>query len=618
MKTISPALQAHLDGELTTLADLVKITRADGVVKAFTSHDADLVVDGVTYVADGSFAAHAFDNAAALKADSAAIEGILDSALLSENEIKAGLYDHARIDVYVCNWSDPAQGVVPLRRGWLGEVRLAGGRYVAELRGLHDLLQRTVGDTYTPECRYDLGDARCGVNVAALTVAGSVSGVADRVVFTDAARTEAAGVFNYGKLVWTSGANTGLSMEVQNWDAASRTFTLWLPMPNNVAGNIVWASSLIETAHENQVGGGKGGALGGGGTRTTYSYSLHCAVAICSGVIGGIATIWADSKVIYQNGVWKTGVVGNATVYAGTATQDVDPLMESMIGAGQVPAYRGVAYIVLESLQLADFGSRLPNLTFEVLPQDIAPEPTWLGVVDAGVNFSAVTMRNGGMPPLTIEGGSSGARRVLMGGYTVTGATATFTATAYDVTGDVPVEQARTQSAGFAVSDVGDHSWALAPDGRFVALCLQDASTTPTHRLALYDVENRQFGALLSLNLPAGNDPKRVAWIDAQHFVLTDVAGGKRGLRVLARAGLSVVDLGFFDVWGAGSAAAMKPLYYAQFTPLADGLLHYAANTSPYFTAIYVRPRVPCQMPARARSGPRLARVSTSMGLGSV
>jgi uncharacterized phage protein (TIGR02218 family) len=241
MKPVSPALQAHLDGELTTLADLVKITRTDGVTPGFTTHDADLTLGGVTYRADGAFTPQGMDNAARLKADGFEVEGILDDALLSAADMRAGLYDHARIDVYVCNWADLSQGTVQLRRGWLGEVALRDGRYVAELRGFHDLLQRRVGDIYTPECRYDLGDSRCGVNVAALTVTGTVTGVTDRMTFADAARTEGDGYFSYGKLTWTSGANAGLSMEAQNWDGAGKVFSLWLPMPCDVSAGDAYA-----------------------------------------------------------------------------------------------------------------------------------------------------------------------------------------------------------------------------------------------------------------------------------------------------------------------------------------------------------------------------------------
>jgi uncharacterized phage protein (TIGR02218 family) len=235
MKTIGTALQAHLDGELTTLAALVKITRVDGMVLGFTTHDLDLVAGGVTYKADGSFSPAVLKNAAALKASSYEITGILDSALVNEANLKAGLYDHARIDVYMCNWADLSQGVVQIRRGWLGEINLIDGKYVAALRGLHDLLGRRVGDVYTAECRYQFCDQNCGKSLSSYTFTGSVSGVTDLADFTDTARTEASGIFNYGILTWTSGANNGLSMEVANWDLPSFTFSLWLPMPNAIA-----------------------------------------------------------------------------------------------------------------------------------------------------------------------------------------------------------------------------------------------------------------------------------------------------------------------------------------------------------------------------------------------
>ncbi|MDX2027702.1 MAG: DUF2163 domain-containing protein [Alphaproteobacteria bacterium] len=234
MKSISPTLQAHLDGELTTLAYLVKITRADGAVKGFTTHDSNLIVDGVTYKADGAFTPSALQSSSGLATDNLEVTGILNSGDLEDSDIEAGYYDQARVDIYVCNWADVTQGVMQLRRGWLGEVALSGGHYVAEMRGLHDLLQRPIGAYYTPECRYDLGDSRCAVNIAALTVTGSVTLVADNANFTDSSRSESNDVFNYGKLTWTSGANNGLSMEVKDWNGSAKNFTLWLPMPNAV------------------------------------------------------------------------------------------------------------------------------------------------------------------------------------------------------------------------------------------------------------------------------------------------------------------------------------------------------------------------------------------------
>lgn len=236
MKTIPTALQTHLNGD-TTLAELIKITRADGVVKAFTSFDRDLVVGGVTYKADGSFWAKNLKNAAELKANNFEVTGLIDSDQIDANDVEKGVYDHARVDVYICNWAGLTQGVVQLRRGWLGEVALVGGKYVAQMRGLHDFLQRRVGDTYTPECRHNIGEGICSVALEALAVTGTVTSVTDNATFEDYNCFAADAYFNYGKIVWTSGANQGLSMEVKDWDGDFQVFKLWLPMPNNISIN---------------------------------------------------------------------------------------------------------------------------------------------------------------------------------------------------------------------------------------------------------------------------------------------------------------------------------------------------------------------------------------------
>src|ERR1700722_10467955 len=110
-----------------------------------------------------------------------------------------------------------------------------------------------------------------------------------------------------------------------------------------VAGNVIWSTNLIETQHNTNVSGGKGGSFGSTVSTTTYTYSVHCAVGIALGPIGGIDTIWADSTIIYQNGVWSPGVADSATIYTGTTSQTPDAFMQSLLGSGNVPAYRGLA-----------------------------------------------------------------------------------------------------------------------------------------------------------------------------------------------------------------------------------------------------------------------------------
>lgn len=128
-----------------------------------------------------------------------------------------------------------------------------------------------------------------------------------------------------------------------------------------IAGNIIWATSLKETVNTTTTrsGGGKGSSGGTRTTATTYSYSVSLAIALCAGEISEVVRAWADAKLLDAS-------YGNYRIYRGTQDQLPDPLMEAIEGAGNVPAYRGLAYIVLEDFPLADFGNRIPNFSFEV------------------------------------------------------------------------------------------------------------------------------------------------------------------------------------------------------------------------------------------------------------
>lgn len=232
MKTLSPELKAHLGEEVTTLATCWKVTRRDGTVLGFTDHDRDLMFEAVTYQAASGFTPSAIDSSAGLNVDNLDMEGLLDAASISEADILAGRYDFAQVEVFLVNHADLSQGRMVLRTGWLGEVRLRGGQFTAELRGLSQQLATRIGEHYTPGCRAELGDGRCKVALAGFTVTGTVTQADDRQVFTDSTRAEDSGYFAAGKVTFTSGANAGLSMEVKEFQNGQ--FTLALPLPASI------------------------------------------------------------------------------------------------------------------------------------------------------------------------------------------------------------------------------------------------------------------------------------------------------------------------------------------------------------------------------------------------
>ena len=230
MKNISAELKTHISGEVTTLATCWHLERRDGVVLGFTDHDNDLVVEALTYKAATGFTPSAVQTTSSFAVDNLDIEGMLDSSAITENDIMAGLYDYAEIEVFMVNYIDLTQGKMNLRSGWLGEVSFSQNRFVTEVRGLTQSLAQKIGDVFSPTCRALLGDARCKIDLEDFTFEAEVTGVIDKRVFSASSLVNPTEFFSAGKIKFTSGANLNLEMEVKDY-VLGGNIALVLPLP---------------------------------------------------------------------------------------------------------------------------------------------------------------------------------------------------------------------------------------------------------------------------------------------------------------------------------------------------------------------------------------------------
>jgi len=121
-----------------------------------------------------------------------------------------------------------------------------------------------------------------------------------------------------------------------------------------IGGTVIWATRFQERRRSRR------GGVKGGPKITSFKYSGNAAFALCEGPIAGVRRIWADGKEI------DTSLV-EIRIHDGAADQMPDDLIAARQGAGNTPAYRGVAYAVIDNFPLEEFGNRLPQLQFEVL-----------------------------------------------------------------------------------------------------------------------------------------------------------------------------------------------------------------------------------------------------------
>jgi hypothetical protein len=148
-----------------------------------------------------------------------------------------------------------------------------------------------------------------------------------------------------------------------------------------VPGTVIWSTDLIETRRKDK--GRKGQP-----STVNYSYSASFAVALSSTPIARLGRIWADGNLL-RGAADDLKVGGTLRIYHGHGDDPVDPLIAAARG-GQALAFRDCAYALFEDLELADFGNRIPALSFELFADDGVAGVSLTKLIPAAVPSPAI------------------------------------------------------------------------------------------------------------------------------------------------------------------------------------------------------------------------------------
>lgn len=165
MRDIPTELVARIESGAATLCHVWLLMRQDGERLGFTDHDRDLDLDGVICRAASGWTAGVMESAVN-RVGTVSVAGVLDDAMIRAEDLNAGLYDRASIDLWRVDWARPELRV-RLWCGRLARVRREGEAFTGELEGPFAALDRVVGRTFGRGCEAELGDSRCGVVRAA-------------------------------------------------------------------------------------------------------------------------------------------------------------------------------------------------------------------------------------------------------------------------------------------------------------------------------------------------------------------------------------------------------------------------------------------------------------------
>jgi uncharacterized phage protein (TIGR02218 family) len=224
---ISADVKASLAQGTGIYKTLVKVTSVrSSDVLSYALHTRDIVLGGVTYSAM-PFEPSKMARNAGTQVDNATITHLLGD-LFTRLNLRSGKWSGAHIDLMCVDLLNLALGPVLEKHGRIGDVSTAGTQATTELRGLMQLLTQEIGDKTSKRCRYKLGDSDCTLNLTAFTFAGSVVTVHNNQRIT-VTTSKPDGYFKYGRVVFTSGLNLDLEMEIIN--NTGQMITFFLPLP---------------------------------------------------------------------------------------------------------------------------------------------------------------------------------------------------------------------------------------------------------------------------------------------------------------------------------------------------------------------------------------------------
>ena len=250
-KTVPVTLLTDIGLKTSTLSTQWRIARTDGQEFFFTNHDLDLEIpagSGDVYETASGYVPTAIDANEQLAVDNLEASGFLETDKIDADDLRAGLYDGAEIDIFVVNWNDVPAGQLFLAKGWtIGNVTVRDNDFIAELRGLSEHLQREILELISPTCRANHGDGRCGIDLddsaGTYRYEGSVTGfpaapdvVRRKFIDSGVDSSIATDVFRRGTIEWTttSSANYGLKQDIKSFDPVTGQFTLLLPVPFDI------------------------------------------------------------------------------------------------------------------------------------------------------------------------------------------------------------------------------------------------------------------------------------------------------------------------------------------------------------------------------------------------
>jgi len=298
------SLITHLQKYSTPAACLYAVSPIDGTVVAMTSYSSNLTgvpgYPGVTFKRNTGVTASQLQSDAGNAFSQMEASVFLMATGITEADVLAGKWAHARAVLFVCNYEALNMGQLIKQYGSLAEFVQRSPIVTCEIKGLNNALTAQIGKVTRAECFHDFCDAGCTLDEADYTITGTLTGATSVTSFADSGIALPAGWLNNGRLVFTTPAVA----------ATGR----WTVSTNPSDGDTVVANGATFTMR-NSPSGAYEIQIGGGSVATALN--IANALNASSDPLVSVATysrVGSQVRVVYDT----AGTIGNSYTLAAT------------------------------------------------------------------------------------------------------------------------------------------------------------------------------------------------------------------------------------------------------------------------------------------------------------
>ncbi len=220
MKNITDELKSIVNNNTTNLVKCWKLILKNNKILAFSNASQDFIYEEITYNHISSDDIKNIKNNLDVENDSFQISNLISSDLINADDVLSGKYDSAKVEIFIVDLLNLNKGKVCLLNGVISDIQFKNDVFIANVKGLKNEINKTIGEVYSPLCRSCFCDGKCKLNKSNFTFTGIVSKVVDNISFytnDNIILSKENRYFENGVIEFISGKNIGQKTEIKQF-----------------------------------------------------------------------------------------------------------------------------------------------------------------------------------------------------------------------------------------------------------------------------------------------------------------------------------------------------------------------------------------------------------------